>query len=140
MYDSNYGNTKIIAGIVAQELGAAARSVDVSDFNLSDLAGLDLLIVGSPIIAWKPTEKIKDFLDLLSKQKFNHLLSAAFDTRIKLFISGNAAKRIGEALKQCGAKLIDKPIGFYVQGKEGPLMDGETARAREWARSLPGKI
>jgi len=62
--------------------------------------------------------------------------AAAFDTRVKLFIHGNAAQRIAKELERSGATLIAKPEGFFVQGKIGPLLEGELERSHEWARNL----
>lgn len=50
IFDTNYGNTKFVADSIAGELGEGARSVSVKDLRDSDLAGIGLLVVGSPII------------------------------------------------------------------------------------------
>lgn len=50
IFDTNYGNTKLVADSIAGQLGEGARSVSVEDLRDSDLAGIGLLVVGSPII------------------------------------------------------------------------------------------
>ncbi len=132
VYDSNYGNTKTLAEVIAQVLGCDAHSVkDISDVDVSNLR---LLVVGSPINAWRPTAAIRDFLDKLHLD--NTVKAAAFDTRIRTFISGDAAKRIGKGLQDVGANLIVKPEGFYVMDNEGPFEDGEMQRAMDWANDI----
>lgn len=140
IYDSNFGNTKQIADTIAVQFGNNAVSKSVNDIKQSDLDGINLLIVGSPINAWRPTKKISDFLNDLSSHKLNGIQAAAFDTRVKLFISGNAAKKIEKALRNSGANLIVPAVGFYVKGNEGPLLEGEIKKAEEWAQLIKSKI
>jgi len=140
IFDTNYGNTKLVADSIAGQLGEGARSVSVKDLRDSDLAGIGLLVVGSPIIGWKPSERMGNFLAGLSKGRLKGMKAAAFDTRVKMFISGDAAKKISRALNNFGAEIIVRPQAFYVRGKEGPLLDGEIERAKDWARSIRTKI
>lgn len=134
LFDSNYGNTKIIAETIAAKLGAAA--VSVAGLNPSSLAGVDLLVVGSPIIGWRPSEKMQAFLARLAEGSLRGVKAAAFDTRVRLFIHGDAAGKISHALEQAGARIVAKPQGFIVDGSEGPLADGEVEKAAAWAGSI----
>lgn len=136
IFDSTYGNTKIIAETVAKELGENAKAIAVSDFNENELQNVDLVIAGSPIIGWKPTENMGNFLSNLQNGQLKGIKAAAFDTRVKIFISGDAAKKISGKLKEAGADIISKPQLFYVKGSEGPLLDGEIEKAKQWAASL----
>jgi hypothetical protein len=77
-------------------------------------------------------EFLKKVVDLHPR----HLKAATFDTRMKIFISGNAARQISKLLKQAGAHVLSDPEAFYVKGKEGPLQEGEIERARNWALIL----
>ncbi len=77
------------------------------------------------------------FLESLSKDQLKGIKAAAFDTRVKLFIHGDAAKKIAKALEDAGAEIVAEPQAFFVKGKEGPLLDGEIERASQWAKSLP---
>ncbi|MHB1377114.1 MAG: flavodoxin family protein [Candidatus Humimicrobiaceae bacterium] len=135
VFDSNLGNTKIIAETIAKELGNDTKSVSVSDFDIKDLKGIGLIIAGSPIIAWKPTEKMDKFLSGLSKDQLMGIKAASFDTRVKIF-HGDAAKKISQKLAEAGAEIVGKPQAFFVRGKEGPLFDGEIEKAVEWAKSI----
>lgn len=63
IYDSNFGNTKTIAEVIADVLGGKVQSVN--NFNVNDLSGIDLLVVGSPINAWRATQKTQYFLSNL---------------------------------------------------------------------------
>lgn len=138
IYDSNFGNTKLIADAVAQEL--QCESLSVNDVKENTLRGIDMLVVGSPINAWRPTPKIKKLLDELGETDLANVKTAAFDTRVKIWISGNAAKRISKALQSKGATIIAEPKGFYVKDNKGPLLEGEIENAKAWARAMKAKL
>lgn len=140
LYDSNFGNTQKVADALKDVFGVKALSKSVNDFTSQDLAGIKLLIVGSPINAWRPTQKITEFLKQLNPALMKGIRTAAFDTRMKALISGNAAKRIDKRLRSSGGEAIAEAIGFYVTGKEGPLAEGELQRAREWAEKIQSKL
>lgn len=136
IYDSNYGNTKLIAETVAYELGTDAKAVKVDDVAPDMLSDLSLLVVGSPINGWRPTPKILSFLGDFKPGQLSHVKVAAFDTRIKLFIHGNAIHAITKLLITAGGVPAAEPQGFTVMGKEGPLVAGELERAKKWAQSM----
>lgn len=137
LYDSAYGNTRQIAEAIAAGLKALhAKAVPVTDFNPESLSAGDLLIVGSPINGWQPTRKITDVLKALKGQRLNGIKAAAFDTRVKLFIHGDAAKKMTALLKKGGALIISKPMPFYVEGSQGPPKSGETQKAAAWAQVI----
>jgi len=136
IYDSNLGNTKLIAETIAGELGADARAVSVTNVKADDLAGVELLVVGSPIIGWKPTERMQQFLAGLRHGQLRGIKASSFDTRVKILIHGDAAKEMAQKLKELGAEIVAEPAPFYVKGKEGPLFDGEVEKAKAWAKKL----
>ncbi|MBI3135370.1 MAG: flavodoxin-like domain-containing protein [Bacteroidetes bacterium] len=136
IYDSNYGNTRLIARAIAVSMGNDTVLRSTENLIESDLKEADLLIAGSPIIGWRPTQKLASLLDDLPANALAGKKVAAFDTRVRLFIHGNAAKRIAKTLESKGGDLVLPPMGFDVKGKEGPLFEGEIERAGEWAREL----
>ena len=136
IFDTSFGNTKVIAETIAREFGNDTKAISVIDFNNDELEGMDLLVVGSPIIGWKPSERMGNFLASLSKDQLKGIKVATFDTRVKIFFRGDAAKKISQALKKAGAEIIVSPQAFFVKGKEGPLIDGEIEKAIEWAKTI----
>ncbi len=140
IYDSVYGNTKKIAETVAAELGKGVKAVFVSDFKSKDLTGINLLVVGSPILGFRPSEKTGKFLASLNAGQLKGIKAAAFDTRVRIFFHGDAAGKIAAGLKQAGAEIIAEPYGFIVEGREGPLANDAVAKAKEWAGTIKAKI
>ena len=140
LFDSVYGNTKKIAETVAKELGKDVKTVSISDFKSKDLTGIKLLVVGSPILAFRPSEKTGKFLAGLSTGQLKGVKAAAFDTRVRIFFHGDAAGKIANGLKQAGAEIVVEPYGFIVEGREGPLANDAVAKAKEWAGSIKAKV
>lgn len=140
VFDSNYGNTKLIADTIAKKLGNNVPHISVMDIKAFEIDEYELLIIGSPIISWSPTEKITNFLISLNPDKLKSMSVAAFDIRPKKFMSGNAANKIAKTLQKSGANLIVPPMGFYVKGHHAILFDGELDKAESWATTIKSKL
>jgi flavodoxin len=139
IYDSYFGNTKLVAETVAKELGIDVKVTPVTDLDPKELTGVELLIVGSPIRGWKPSPKTEEVLKGLHNNQLQGIKAAAFDTRVKGFFHGDAVKKMIQMLKEKGAEIISEPQGFYVKGREGPMHDGELEKAIVWAKSIKTK-
>lgn len=139
IYDSVYGNTEKIAGAVGDALTGEVEVLRAGEANPSELGELDLLIVGTPTHGGRPTEPVKDFINGIAGDGLKGTSVAAFDTRMEsrfARIFGYAAPRIADKLRKQGGDLRSEPEGFFVNGKEGPLRDGELERAVGWAKKI----
>lgn len=134
VYDSQYGNTQKIAEAIAEIVNGTA--IKAQEFKPELLKGVSLLIVGSPIHGWKPSEATLNFLASLSRESLKGMNVAAFDTRIKMFFAGSASDKIDKQLVALGGRSIAPPAKFIVKGKEGPLLEGELENAKHWARHI----
>lgn len=151
LYDSQYGNTRRVAEAIGGTLAEAGdASVLHADEAAQDrLAGLDLLVVGSPTQRFNPTPTITSFLNDIPAGALSGVRVAAFDTRftvekieemrilaffVRLF--GYAAEKIARQLKAKGGTPATEPGRFYVLDTEGPLLEDELERAAAWARPL----
>jgi hypothetical protein len=64
-------------------------------------------------------------------------LTATFDTRVsRPPVPGSAARAASRRLRRIGFRRADGPKSFYVTGMIGPLVEGETERARRWGAQL----
>jgi len=136
IYDSFYGNTKKVAEAVGISFNPPATVVSVEELQMDMVKNADLLVVGSPIFGWQPSERTSQFLTNLESNCLVGKKAASFDTRLKLFIHGEAAIKIANALKKAGAEIVGKPGAFFVKTKEGPMVDGEIEKAKDWAKRL----
>jgi len=138
--DSNFGNTKLIALEIAKNIGESTRVISTKDFKDSDIKGVDLLIFGSPILGWRPSETTMKVLDSLKGKVKTGFKFATFDTRVKLFIHGDAKEKMAEMLRAAGGKRVFESQAFYVKGKQGPLFPGEIEKAANWAKLIKSKM
>lgn len=152
IYDSVFGNTAQVAMEIGKGLGCAGsvQTIRVTTVKLDQSSGLELLVVGSPTRAFRPTEGIMNFLKSVPDGRLNGVKVAAFDTRIAAedikspilrFIvntGGYAAKSIAKRLQKKGGELIVPPEGFIVEGTEGPMRKGELERAADWGKQCRG--
>jgi flavodoxin len=151
VYESAYGNTEKIALAIGQALGAPEQVhiARVTDVKPEHLAGLALMVVGSPTQKFCPLGTITRFLKTIPGRSLAGVKVAAFDTRmteadvqkiriLAFFVSifGYAAKPIAGRLVRKGGELVLPPEGFYVAGTQGPLIEGELERAGQWARRI----
>lgn len=140
IYDSNFGNTKSIADEIARHLGDDVKSVSVKNFKRLDLDQVGLIILGSPIVGWKPTEATTALIKSLEGVNLEGIKFTTFDTRVKFFIHGDAKDEMARALLNRGAVLVVEPEAFYVRGKEGPLFKDELDKAADWAKLIMSRM
>lgn len=150
VYESCFGNAEQIAKAVADGLRSREAEVEVTrSTEVTDLAGIDLLVVGSPTHAFglpksatrklaeqqggRPQETgITEWLDTLPPQSQRKV--AAFAT----FAGGyfkTASNRIEKRLRRLSANVAARE-DFRVVAAQGPLADGELERAQQWGASL----
>lgn len=154
IYDSFFGNTEQVAKAVGGVFspGNEVEIFRAGDVPLERLEELDLLIVGSPTRAFRPSPDVTKFLNSIPRNALDGVKFAAFDTRITLddakprilrfFIKlfGWAAEPIADRLGKKGGERIVPPEGFAVKDSEGPLKEGELERAADWARRILSRL
>ena len=102
---------------------------------------MEVIIVGSPTRAFRPTEAITGFLKRIEAKKYKWI---AFDTgvnpqlvksriltvMVKLF--GYASRNMAKLITKAGGRMLAEPETFFVTGSEGPLVKGEIDRFQKW--------
>jgi flavodoxin len=141
IYDSQFGNTKLIAEEIAGVLGelGPVNVVRTGEVSPPVFDGIGLLVVGCPTIGHGLSPEMKRLLETTQTlpQTLNRPLALAFDTRINWprWLSGSAADKVAHLLEGMGYPMLAHPESFIVTGGEGPLAEGEQARAAAWART-----
>jgi len=138
VYDSVHGNTEKIAQAIGNAIGGDVKVVRASNAP-DNLGELDLLVMGAPTYGGRPTPAMLEYMDKVQASAVKGVRIAAFDTRLTskfVTIFGNAATKIAASLTAKGGVQIAPPEGFFVKGREGPLVEGEPDRASKWARDL----
>jgi Flavodoxin domain len=163
IYESEYGNTHLIANAIADGLRTDGDVVvvPVSDADAALVDGADLVVIGGPThahgmsrastrkgaidAAEKPGSALvldanaaepglREWFASLDRVATN---AAAFDTRFNLpaTLTGRASKGIARKLRHHGATLISEPQSFFVT-KDNQLEPNEEVRAREWGAQM----
>jgi flavodoxin len=145
VYFSKFGNTRMLAESIAERMaesigsGESVRVVDAEQLDSDALAGTDMVVVGVPTHRMNLPEAVRPVLDALPRRALKDKAVAAFDTsyRMNALLSRfTAARRLDRQLRKLGGRRLVAPETFIVEGREGPLEEGEVERAREWAESI----
>jgi len=155
VYESHWGNTAAVARAIAAGIGPEARALSTDEATGEAIAAADLIVAGAPLLGFSlPTEamlqniagnaatnpvapdvshpSLRSWLDGLPSGSGH---AAAFETRI-WWSPGSAAKTILGRLESHGYRPAGPAQRFVVQGRYGPLREGELARAKAWGAEL----
>lgn len=160
VYESMYGNTQAIAAAIAAGLTESGFEVSTSEVGEAptDLGQLDLVVAGGPTHAFSMSRVstredaatkgdnpvisqgigLREWIEALEPlASADEVAVATFDTRVRHpRVPGSAARAARKHLRQHGFRAVDPATTFWVDGMEGPLLDGEEDRARSWGRDL----
>ena len=139
VFDSMYGNTEIIARVVAEAITGDVKVLKAGDAKPSDIGDIDLLIIGSPTQGGRHTKPVEALLSEISGTIKKSVKIAVFDTRmpakwVKIF--GFAAGKLADFFKKEGFEPVFPPEPFMVESAKGPLKAGEQERAKEWGKNI----
>ena len=158
VFESMFGNTQQIAEAVKEGLSTHVPADILEVGTAPDVipAEVDLIVVGGPTHAFgmsRPRTRedatrqagghvvserngLREWLTTLERND-GGLAAAAFDTRIdKPRVPGSAARGAEKRLRKLGFRITSQSESFYVTGTAGPLVAGETERARRWGEEL----
>lgn len=161
VYESMFGNTKLIAEAIAMGL---SRSLEVETVEVGHAPTVDqevdLVVVGGPTHAFsmsRPNTRqnaadqteaeliskgigIREWLAGLGREN-RVVTGAAFDTRIdKPRLPGSAAVAVYRRLRRLGFEGPIGPESFFVDGTTGPVLAGEYERAHNWGEELGARV
>lgn len=144
-YNTVYGNTKRVAELIAQGLkDGGVSDVSVVDMEKTDsrqVAGFDVILLGCPNHAGRPTRAFGKFVDGMKKPGVQGKLIAAFDT----YAGGQfqkAMKKMEEQMNKNlpGSTLLSPGLSIQVQGMKGPIVDGEEGKCVSFGADLAARI
>lgn len=150
IYDSVFGNTKIVAETIGNTLKNQCETqiVHVDQISPAHLKQTDLLILGSPTRGFEPTKPVVNYLKGIHQKDYPAIKIAVFDTRMDIVkvnnkiltffvkIRGYALDTMEKIVRKNGFSIFHPGEGFFVEDSEGPLSTGEQQRAETWANSV----
>ncbi len=152
--DSVYGNTKLVAEAMKEEVERAGHEVELinlrKEFRVP--SGGDILFVGSPTRVGKMTSRSKKFVKKLDAKAWAGKTVVVFDTHAPLsedsserekmtkFIVPGAAGKLSALAVERGLKVRSPPLRCSVSDMKGPLSPGMIEGAREYAQEVLSDI
>lgn len=155
VYQSVYGNTRLLAETIAERLAsvAAVRVLAAHGTLDIDAAATDLLVIGLPTQRHGVAERASMFLSRLERQHPTGLRIAIFDTRYRMprLVSGSAGRDAERRLRRMGCTIAVATESFFVERLASVrggatrhrlerLEDGELTRAVAWASDLAAAL
>lgn len=152
VYESKYGNTKRVAEAIIEGMkgipSIEANLRERRDVNRKELLSYDGILIGSPNHIGSATHGIWSFIGKLGKLKLEGKLVAVFDTYRGVYDRAKAPqfqaavkkmeKHLGE--KAPAMKLVTPGLFIMVQGKEGPITEGELPKAKEFGAKFAAQL
>lgn len=156
VYESMFGNTHRIAEAIADGMadGTDVTLTDVADAPASIPDDVDLVVVGGPTHAFSMStdstrrqaarqggaytdvpEGIREWLHALPAPG-RDCTFVAFDTRVSMPLVPGAASHSATRLARKRGFDVLEPTSFFVEGYEGPIVEGQLQRARAWGHDL----
>jgi hypothetical protein len=159
VYESMFLNTQKIAAAVVSGLRDEGWNATPVDVRLLDKipSDVDLIVLGAPTHAFslsRPSTRgdavrrgaspgraelgLREWLTSLPPANGDSPVVAVFDTRVSKMqrLPTSAGRTMTKLVRRKNFDVIHRPIGFLVEGIDGPLCLGEIERAAAWGRSL----
>jgi flavorubredoxin len=152
--ESYFGNTSLIVKAIADGIAAAAADNQVQIIAACDASAqipddTPLLIVAAPThnfglpspatraqaeakgAANGSARGVREWIETAEFRPSAHVIT--IDTSVKSrFSPSTAAKTARKLMKRRNVSSVERGPSFFVNGTTGPLLDGETDRARAW--------
>jgi flavodoxin len=145
VYDTKYGNTKLVAEKIMEGIGEVegieTTLSDVKDTDPKKAADYDAILIGTPTHFGGPVRGIKKFIDKLGKLDTKAKWVAVFDTYLGEDFEKSVKKmekRISEKVPKL--KIITSGLSIRVDGMKGPVTDGEFPKSKEFGKKIATEL
>jgi len=145
VYESKYGNTKLVAENIIEGMrqikGIEPVLSELEEVDFNDIINYNVILIGSPNHFGGPTRSIRKFIDKLGKLNLQGKLVAVFDTYIKGDFEKavkKMEKRINE--KVPGLKIVAPGLSIKVQGMKGPILEEELLKCKDFGNKIATQI
>ncbi len=145
VYESRYGNTKLVAESIAEGMKEAAgvepTLTSIKEVDFDKMTDYDAILIGSPNHMGGPTASAKKFIDKLGKLSLEGKQIAVFDT----YMGRDFEKAVKKMEKRISGKasrleLAAPGLSIQVQGLKGPLSQGQLPLCKDFGGKIAAKI
>jgi flavorubredoxin len=147
VYDTKYGNTKLVAEKIVVGMmevkGVETAINDVKKVNLKEVADSDVLLIGSPNHVGKPARGIEVFIDKLGKMDLKTKWVGVFDTHVAEDNRPHAKMEDRIAEKLPGLKLKTSGLSIKVKSglsMKGPIEEGELPKCVDFGKKIAAQL
>ena len=147
VYDSKYGNTKIVAEKIGEglnEVEGVKSTVSYAKKTKPEiLSDFNAVLLGAPNHMGKPSRTITKFVDQLAKTNLKEKKFAIFDTyfgRPRNF--EKAMKKLEKIVerKLPSWTLLASGLSIKVDGIKGPIADGELPKRKAFGTKIAKQL
>jgi len=145
VYDTKYGNTKLVAEKIMEGIGEVegieTAISDVEETDPKKAADYDAILIGSPTHFGGPVRGINKFIDKLGKLDLKAKWVAVFDTYLGEDFEKavkKMEKRISEKIPRL--KLIAPGLSIKVGGMKRPIVDGELPKCKDFGNKIANQF
>lgn len=151
VYDSYYGNTKLVAEAIARELEAKGHESELR--NVRDKYSTppqgDILFLGSPVRMGSTTKRVKKYAEKLDKSLWSEKPLVVFTTILALpedpkpeqvesrdKYDTTAGRKLADHAREEGLNALEEQLCVDVQGLRGPLVEEGLEQTRQFTRQI----
>ena len=140
VYQSKWGNTKIVAEKIAEGLKTSGMETDIAalkEIKTDRIPEFDAILIGTPNHVGGATGGVKKFINGLSKLQLEGKGIGFFDT----YLGKDFEKAVKKMEKQAadtlsGMKILAPGLSIRVDGMKGPITEGELQKCEEFAAKI----
>lgn len=141
VYESKYGNTKRLAGAIAEGIRQAGniecKVVSVGEVQPDELPKYEMILFGCPNHMQGPSRGLMSFIDRAAIVNLSGKTGAAFDT----YMGGNkgiAVTKLELKIRQKlpGVRLVIPGLSAEVRSRTRPLVEEEIPRAGQFGKTI----
>ena len=151
VYDTYYGNTKLVAEAIAEQLRADGHEAELRSVREKYPAPPqgDIMFLGSPVRMGSVTRRAKKYVEKIDKGNwidkpivvFTTILAlppnptdAQLQSREKYDVA--AGRRLSDMVKSAGLKAFDSQLWVEVTGMKGPLINTGVEKTKQFTHGV----
>jgi flavodoxin len=145
IYDTKYGNTKLVAEKIIEAINQTNKITteitDIKDVKIDNIINFDAIVIGTPNHWGGPVRGVKKLIDKLGKVDLKAKGIAVFDTYIKKDFE-KAVKKMEKRIieKIPNLKIITPGLSIKVDDMKGPVTKGEFPKAKEFGKKIATQL
>ncbi len=151
VHDTYYGNTKIVAEAIAEQLTAEGHEAElrsVRERHTEPPQG-DIMFLGSPVRMGSVSGRVKRYVQKLDTDAWKDKPIVVFTTTLKLPENATdeqkrsqdkwdwgAGRKLRDLAKSRGLNAVESHLWVEVKGLKGPLVETGVEKTRQFTRDM----